>query len=462
MNEPKQAICHCIIKHPSAAKFLAIKHADGWSPPVALVNDDQSIANQASAINQGLLQNYGFMTAVLRQLASSPGYRCLEVDMLSQHGREGLQAVWVGKQEYSSFRRSSADQYDPIAAWLDEVEVADIPKVRPLWEQPGWFAEAREWIQQSLKQLGIHQAGPVEQYRAFRTSSSILRVPAAGSHIYFKACMQSEPNEAALTQALAETWPELVPMPLKVDVQRNWMLSRDHGHQQQGHVAYEDFSEVARGLAEIQLGSADSPARWQQLGCPEVTLTRLVDFAANLESLSDLFVMGGGDMALSEQEVAALVAKTGRQQASLEKLAEYSIPNMLVHPDLWFTNIRKTEQGLSIYDWAGTTLAHPFFGLMKLIRFRELENEMSLPAQGDPEGDDALKEHIIASYLQPFDELESPPRLAEAFALVQEVYGLWRLFIWHRALAFEEPMSVSYQNVVRHLQRIGRHIVETS
>ena len=193
-----------------------------------------------------------------------------------------------------------------------------------------------------------------------------------------------------------------------------------------------------------------------------MTLDRLSDFAAGLDSLSSALTMGGGEMALTQQEVTALLAQAGQLQSNLKKLSDYAIPGMLVHPDLWLPNITRSRKGFSVHDWAGTAVAHPFFSLMKLIRFRDLEIENKLPAKGDPAVDDALVERITGAYLEAFSGLETPERLAEAFALVQEVYGLWRLYIWNQALAWEEPMSVGFQSVVRHLQRIARQMVEAS
>jgi len=461
MNQPRPITCHCIISHPTAAKFLAIKHADGWSPPVAVLSDDRSIVSQVHSVNQGMMDNYGFLTVALRRLAASPGYRCLELEMLAPRGRAGLQAVWIGKSEYTEFRRSSPDQYDPMAAWLDEKEAGRIPDVRPAWEQEGWFATAREWIQQSLKRLHIQQAGPVEQYRAFRTTSNILRVPTSGRYVYFKACMSAQPPEATLTRALAEKWPQYIEKPLLVDEERNWMLSFDYGAPQQVRPSYADYPQVAQMLADIQLGSLESMSEWRRMGCIETSLDQLSEFAGNLDGLSGLLTAGGGEMALSNEELTALSSGAGQLQAAVEKLAAHGIPDMLVHPDLWFTNINRKASGFALYDWSGTRIAHPFLSLLKLIRFRELEVENRIPTLGDPADDEQLIADILSAYLERFNSHGSPQSLAEAMNLARELHNLWRLYIWHSALAHEENLSPGYQSVVRHLQRIARQMVHS-
>jgi len=459
MNDSTQAICHCIIGHPSAAKFLVIKHADGWSPPVALVSDGQSMAHQVGLINRGMLENYGFMTVALRQLAASPGYHCVELEMLSQHGRSGLQAVWVGKKEYAQFRRSAPGQFDPMAAWLEEREKGITPENRPRWEKKNWCAGARDWIQKGLRSLNMPQTGPVEQVRAFRTPSCVLRAPTSRGYVYFKACQDVPPAEAALTRELAEKWPHYVDKPLMVDAKRNWMLSRDYGDPRLARPAYADYPRVASALADIQLGSLDAAEKWSALGCPAVSLDTLTELAGNIESLAPILAAGGGDMAITEREIEQLAAIGLRNEKTLERLSGYAIPDMLVHPDLWFTNIARKPDGLFIMDWSGTVIAHPFFSLMKLIRFRELETEARMPVQGDPAADPILIDSIINAYLEGFSPFESPERLREAMTLVREVHGLWRLFTWRQALSLEEDMSVSYQSVARHLQRIARSMI---
>ena len=460
MNQPGQAICHCVISHPETAKFLAIKHGDGWSPPVALINEEQSIVEQVKTINNGLMENYGFMTAALRQLAASPGYRCIEVEMLSPRGRDGMQAIWVGKKEYADFRKTAPGDFDPMAAWLDAKEAGKMSEVRSPWAKPGWFAEARDWIQQSLKNLNIHQQGPVEQFRTFRSSSCILRVPVARGMVYFKASSNTLPSEPTFTRDLAEQWPDSIVAPLWVDEGRNWMLSWDYGDGPQARPQFSDYPQIATDLAKIQLGSLDAMDKWHADGCRSITCEVLSEFAGDLGQVSDLLTAGGGPMALTEPEIQTLEASADYFQPVIGDLSGSVIPDTLVHPDLWYTNIYRKPDGFTIADWSDTAISHPFFSLMKLIRFRELSGaSVNEPGVQLP-GDEALVEAIIEAYLSHFNSYGSADELRETMTDVIKLEGLWRLYFWHQLLAREEHLSVTYQVVVRHMQRIARGLCE--
>jgi hypothetical protein len=333
----------------------------------------------------------------------------------------------------------------------------------------GWFSSASLWIHHQLNRLNIQVTGSLEQFRVSRTASAILRVPTSQGMVYFKASYDRAPLEAPLTRALAQRWPDHVPAPLAIDEKRNWMLSMDYGSGRQHELQFTDYPAIARILATIQHESLQSMPQWQGLACPVQDLEELSGFIAGLDGLAGVLSEGGGS-ALSADEITRLLKMRDRLQARCNLLAGFQIPEMLVHPDVWFANLYVRDGGWSITDWSGTVISHPFFSVLKLIRFRKLwsshagsrsgnESLNDSSQAGVKKSDEVLTAAILDAYLEQFEAIESRNRLNEAMLLARELEGAWRLYRWQQAIACEEYESVGYQKIARHLQRISRDMI---
>jgi hypothetical protein len=463
MNQQDLATCHCIISHPSKPKFLVIKHSDSWSPPVLKFPEMGSIVPKTRMINDGMKNKYGLQTTLLRRLARLDKYHCIEVEMRSKRPSKKLKAVWVGSKEYQQFRSSKPGEYDPIEIWLKQKESGKIPVQRPPWERTGWFKKADYWIHQQLDRLNIQVTGSVQQLRSFRTASCILQVSTSYGKIFFKASYARPPHEAALTQALARNWPGLVPEPLAIDSKRNWMLMRDYHSPEHSQIKFEDYPSIARSLAKIQLDSLDSMDAWKELGCPVQGLDDLASFLQQLDRLAPVLGDEGGTAlrgtALNDEEIDQLRRAGGALQTACRELADYPIPHTLVHPDIWYPNLTAKNGAFQITDWMGTVISHPFFSILKLLRFRELWGSAQPPLPADQEYDVKLRKTIREAYLEPFTRFESKDHLQAAMALTDKLQPAWRLFKWSQEIDDNEPESLSYYDFAHFLQRRAREVM---
>ena len=463
MNQQDLATCHCIISHPSKPKFLVIKHTDRWSPPVLKFPEKGSIVPKTKMINDGMMNKYGLQTTLLRRLARLEKYHCIEVEMRSKKPAKKLNAVWVGRKEYQQFRSSSPGEYDPIEIWLKQKESGKIPVQRPPWERTGWFKNADYWINRQLDRLNIQVTGSVQQLRSFRTASCILHVSTSYGKIFFKASYARPPHEAALTQALARNWPGLIPEPLAIDLKNNWMLMRDYHSPEHSQVKFEDYPSIARLLAKIQLESMESMDTWKELGCPVQGLDYLASFLQQLDRLAPVLGDEGGTAlrgtALNEEDIDQLRRAGEALQANCQELAGFSIPLMLVHPDAWYPNLIAKNGEFQLSDWMGTVISHPFFSILKLLRFRELWSSAQPPLPADQEYDVKLRKSIIEAYLEPFARFESKDKLQAAMALAEKLQPAWRLFKWSQEMGNNEPGSLSYYDFAHFLQGRARHVM---
>ena len=206
----------------------------------------------------------------------------------------------------------------------------------------------------------------------------------------------------------------------------------------------------------IQLESMDSMDRWKKLGCPVLTLDNLMSFLQRLDQLTPILCDGGGP-ALNGEEIEQLKCLGEKMQLTCGELSRYSIPLALVHPDMWKPKLIAKNGEFQIADWWGTVLSHPFFSILKLIRFRELSTA-SLPAA--KEDDKKLKKIILDAYLEPFTRFENIDRLQTAMVLARKLQPAWRLYKWSQEVSEKEPDSVSYHFLARHLQIIAKQTID--
>jgi hypothetical protein len=103
-------------------------------------------------------------------------------------------------------------------------------------------------------------------------------------------------------------------------------------------------------------------------------------------------------------------------------LAAVRVPQTLEHGDLWAGNI-VTRDGSHVYfDWAESSVAHPFFSFL-----------LFLPdATGRLSHVPDVRRRLRDAYLGPWTVYEPMERLIEAFELAQPLAGLHHALLQHR------------------------------
>lgn len=448
------ATCHAIIGHPHKPSFLAIRHAQGWSPPTVRFPPGP-VDYRAAMINEGMQKKYGLDTRVLRVLFTSKRYHCVEME-LTGPGARRLDAVWVDRAQYERFRTPPEGQPDPFEKWLGEREQNLRPALRPPWEYPGWFDAAAHWIQFQLDALQKQVTGSVEQYRVGWNASCLLRVPTSEGQIYFKASYARPPLEAALTAALAKQWPQWVIAPLAVDTGRNWMLNEDFRAHGPAPKQPAELVPFARALAGLQVASSADLATWRALGCPVHDLAYLDGFTQRAEHLTGWLQAGGGR--LTAEEIARLGPALQWYRPLIGRLADFGLPNALVHADFRPDNLAQRATGPAIIDWSDCVISQPFFVLDRLLGSGDERGVVRGRVSGQPlHAEDAVP--VRAAYLEPFAGHAGARQPAEILELARRLFPLWRFTRIAGDLAWLEPESVDYQKLAVWLQTLARKLI---
>ncbi len=455
MTEQELDTCHCIIGHPSKAKFLAVRHVQGWSPP-ELHFQPGNVDFKPKMLNEGMMRKYGLKTKVLRRLQHLPKYHCIEMVLIDSTPTKKLDAVWVDREQYEKFRNQIDDMPDPFDTWLTEQESGVIPALRSPWMVRGWFERAETWVQYQLELMGVQVKGSIAQYRVGWNASTLLSIPTNQGKYYFKAAYSKPPGEAKITLALAEKWPEAIIRPGAFDLKENWLLNRDFTEEGEFVSKIDQYPECVKTLARIQIESTASIADWEALGCPRHDFSHLLSLIENQENLMPWLHYGG--VKLDEGELHQFRSLLADNVTLINQLQEFSIPDTLVHLDIRCDNLVLQNGQCKIIDWSDVVIGHPFRSLLKLYSERELLRVGVEDGANLNEAENGVLKEMTESYLESFVQYESMSKLKEALALARKLENLWRINETLFELVWVEKESPSYIKLVLELQFIARKI----
>ncbi len=433
MSEPSPAWhsnLYALVPHPAEPRVLMLQDAASWSLPH--VRLEQYVwFGDVSHIAQAMRRELGVDVAILGCVdarADGDAHRNEAIYTLepqSQAWAPPPRGRWVDRWALAGLPLAQPEQRPAIERYLAEAESGAIPVLRPPWARPGWFAAASAWLESQLARRGYTLVAPVEQVKSWGISC-ILRARTASGDFYLKqaSTLPLFADEPALTQMLAARYPEHIPTPIAVALDRGWMLLADFGPELRGNTDITVWEAAIRLFAQMQIASAAHIDALIAAGCLDRRLDRLAEQIDPL--LNDTEALAGLDAA----EVARLCALAPQLKAICGELASYGVPPMLMHGDLHTGNIAARERSLLFFDWTDGCIAHPF---LDLITF--LDNAAALP---DPV---AAKAYLRDAYLAEWTAYEPSARLGEMWALAEPLGALHQAISYQHILAALEPTS---------------------
>lgn len=271
------------------------------------------------------------------------------------------------------------------------------PDKRPPWFMPGWFAEAREWIRETLTTQGYTLLKPPELFKNGAISAVLLAETDHGN-VYFKVAVKLPlfGHEPRLSAALGALYPDAIQAPLGIDAERRWMLTADIGTElRESKPSPQTMETVIKTYARFQIDTASQIDTIFGVGCLDRRLDVLVSQVDGLLADEGCYAL------LNADERAEWQASGDRLKALCQQLASYHLPYTLVHGDFHGGNIALQNDRIRFFDWTDACVAHPFFDLTPLI---DVDN----PAKAV-----ALQE----AYLAEWTAYEPLDRLREACAI---------------------------------------------
>ena len=282
------------------------------------------------------------------------------------------------------------------------------------WHEADWRESVEAWIHESLADRGLEATGPVEHLRQ-RPWAAIARVGTTEGPVYFKADPPSASFEPALTHWLAERRPDVIPGVIRVDLEREWLLTRDAGSPLREHIAEPPEHAIWHDLLPLYA-------------------TFQIELCASVE---DLLALGVPDK--RPEQVAAVygdvlsrwpAATAAPSQEKIDELVDgvgATIPASLAHEELQDNNILLRDGDPVLIDSAEAAVAHPLCGLVNT--FRGLVDRWGL----EPGAPDLLR--LRDAYLEPWSGFAPIPELVDLFELAYPLGMVCRALSWDRLLS---------------------------
>jgi aminoglycoside/choline kinase family phosphotransferase len=422
----------CIVPQAGRTGVLLLQGKDGWALP-------ETEGDEAADIRRELGARFGVDVTVLGTVyghyIDDEHEEAHQVFALERHGTgEALPdgARWVGSDELAGLALAAPEHRPVIARWMRETETGSYPPLRVPWARPGWLPETTAWIDDCLAELGRARTGPPEQVRV-RHWACVLRVPAAGGDIYFKAVAPAQGFEPLVTRALMVMAPGVVPRVLALDAERGWLLMVDGGVPLRGRVLpgrhLEPLLDMLPRFAALQLALVPHTAALLAAGCPDRRLHRLPALIADLLDDRDLMLVGHPD-GMTAAEHADLRAALPAMRDLCARLADIGVPESLHHDDFHPGNVLvDARANYAFFDWGESAITHPFLSLGMALRWARLVLEC----------DEEALDRLRRAYLGPWTAYAPTDRLLEAAAIAERLMPLARALTWAESIRGLEP-----------------------
>ncbi len=304
-----------------------------------------------------------------------------------------------------------------------------------VWSSPAFVEEARAWVADQVRPLGLRLTGDGEQPHC-RPWSSAISFESDGGRLWFKVNGPGIRHEAALVDLLGDVVPDLVPEVVAADHDRAWSLTRDAGPVLRSVVPVDEQWPAWEGIlaryAQAQLELARHRDAVAAAGVPEVSPTTLPRLARSL--VAELAGRDPSDGGLSSEETTRLEARLSSYDGWCATLATSGVPDSVQHDDLHSSNVcwNGSIGDARIIDWGDATWGSPLATMLCTLN--------SLAFHADCADDDPRLARVRDAYLEPFTTFADRAELVELVTLARRTGAVTRALSYQHAFA-GEPRS---------------------
>ena len=308
--------------------------------------------------------------------------------------------------------------------------MTDQPQLR--WHDPAWQAQAHDWIKAETQRNSIQLTGAIEQNHAYAWST-VMRVPSDQGLLFFKATAGETLFEIALTQKLADWFPDCMPELVALDAERGWMLMRDGGEQLRATIRptqdVRPWEPVITRYAEVQIGLAGHVDEILALGIPDHRLAALPALYSKLLA-DEASLMLDQEKGLTSAEFQQLIEMKPRFEQICRALAVLGIPETLNNGDFHDGNILIKNGRVTFFDWGDATVTHPFVSLRTWFVSMEISLKLDDYAPPTPE-----MTALLERYLEDWERFASKESLLVAYDISRPVASIVKALLWHATIS---------------------------
>jgi len=298
------------------------------------------------------------------------------------------------------------------------------------WQDPKWLDQAHTWIRAQCAEQNIAVTGSIEQPHIYPWST-VLHVPTNEGTLFFKATAPETIYEIALTQTLADWYPDSMPELVATDTTRGWMLMRDGGEPLRASIRpakdTAPWKPVIARYAELQIDLAKHVPELLALGIPNHGLATLPALFERLLT-DEASLLIDQPKGLTSAELRTLHDSISRFKQICTDLAAIGIPESLNHGDFHDGNVLLKNGRITFFDWGDASVTHPFVSLRTL--FVSVEISLGLDDFSfTPEMAD-----LLDIYLSAWKKFASKETLLRAYQLSKPVASIAKALAWHQTI----------------------------
>ncbi|MEM7538778.1 MAG: aminoglycoside phosphotransferase family protein [Chloroflexota bacterium] len=326
---------------------------------------------------------------------------------------------WINHDELAELTLAAEIDRSLLQQYLAEID-GNIPPNRRTWQQQGWYSTAHQWVGSTLAANGYTPTGSIEQFDSWGLTC-LMTVATDRGRIFFKTApdLPLFAHEPTVMAGLATLFPGQIPQPVAVEPNQRWMLLADFGRtlddRPQGEVDAIQ-ADMIRHFGQLQIEAIPHTEKLLGFGCLDRRLRHLIPHAEELfadEHFMDCF---------ETQDAQHLRARLPQLHRFCEQLANFNIPETLIHGDLGLGNIAGEIEHPLFFDWTEAAIGHPFFDIFDMFF-----------------ADDTAKQTTIRErYLSVWERYEPQHRLHEAWSIARPLCALYHL--------------ISYRNIYNNLE----------
>jgi len=375
-------------------------------------NVDTGVAFKNPApFNAWFRQRYGlpvFRRYVINALGAEVAVSMLELEHC--HGNDPLppSCAWISSKDLAKEYASHPILHTVLLSLFDHEESTTMP-----YAQPGRHEQAINWMVHRLQESHLTLTGPVEQINN-TFLSTVFRATTQAGYVYLKVLPYLFVREIDITQQVAAWKLARLPHWIAVSTAQRFVLMRDMGgHDLCEEDGLETWHRVIRQIAQMQIASISlidsppfDPLYDRRFPVLREDIDRLAEEAQRL--------LHGSPYQLTSQEVAQLQGKRPQWQEWCADVEAFHLPYTVNHGDLRPGNIRILPSDIMFYDWAWSSIAHPFLSMAMFLHItRRCFADVA-----------RVNERFRVTYLQEWQEYAPIDRLRALFTVVDRIKWL--------------------------------------
>ncbi|MDJ0708662.1 MAG: hypothetical protein QNJ46_35820 [Leptolyngbyaceae cyanobacterium MO_188.B28] len=327
---------HLIFLHPEESSLWLEQTVDGWRLPYMRLDQDIYYTD-SELLKTAVKDTFDIVATVLyyarytddETTHISKAIYVLQLDDASPLPPNG---DWLTLSTLQSLPLSKSEHRPILKQVLFEVIENNIPTTRPEWNRTGWLKAAESWIQSQLRDLGYAQSLPITCVKS-SAIACVLKVSTTNGNLFFKAAAQLPLfcNEPVVTAKLADLFSKHMPVCVRVERNKPWLLLADFGLAvgREGKVSHERQKVIYQQYARLQIASVSHIPKLLDVGCLDrrlETLESQIDpLLTDKEVLSDL----------SDLEIDRLRQLSPQIKSLCHRLSGYNLPNKFLCNDVY-------------------------------------------------------------------------------------------------------------------------------